>query len=122
MIKIKALNDVIESDDSSDSELQKITREAEEESLNARYLHALETASKGDVADAIKQLEALKADLDVECPKVKNVALLKRLRYVTYKNLGLLSNDLNFIFDALEVDDSDFNLWITAGILFSDLI
>ena len=114
MIKIKALNDDLDSSDSLDSEYQ-ITREAEEESLNKIYMNALKSASNGDTDGAIKLLQELKQELETEIPKVKDAILLRRLKYVTYKNLGLLKNDLDLILDALDIDDSDFNLWVTAG-------
>lgn len=114
MIKIKALNDDSDSSASSDSEYQ-VTREAEEEGLNKLYMNALKAASVGDNDDAIGLLQELKQELETDIPKVKDAILLKRLKYVTYKNLGLLKNDLDLILDALDTDDSDFNLWITAG-------
>ena len=114
MIKIKALNDGSDSSDSSDDEFQ-VTREAEEEGLNKLYLNALKAASDGNTDGAIELLEELKEELETDMPKVKDVHLLKRLKYLTYKNLGLFKNDLNLILDALELDDNDCNLWITAG-------
>lgn len=115
MIKIKALNDGPSSDSDSESEYQ-VTREAEEENLNQQYLIALKAASDGNVEEAKRLFEILKQELEIEDkPKVKDALLLKRLKYLTYKNLGLLFNDINMILNALDLDGSDFNLWITAG-------
>lgn len=116
MIKIKALNDGPSSDSDSESEYQ-VTREAEEENLNQQYLIALKAASDGNVEEAKRLFEILKQELEIEDkPKVKDALLLKRLKYLTYKNLGLLFNDINMILNALDLDGSDFNLWITAGL------
>lgn len=115
MIKIKALNEKSDSSDTSDSECRHVTREAEEEGLNKLYMDALKAASENDTDGAIQLLNELKHEIEVEKPKVKDAMLLKRLKYLTYKNLGLLKDDLNLILDALDLDDSDFNLWITAG-------
>ncbi|OTF74003.1 hypothetical protein BLA29_012489, partial [Euroglyphus maynei] len=48
-------------------------------------------------------------------PKIKDPFLLKRLKYLTYKNLGLFKDDLDYLLDALEIDDTDINLWLTCG-------
>lgn len=116
MIKIKALNDSSESSDSSDSDCF-LTREAEEQELNELYNNALQNATEGKLSVAIKLLEQLKSELESDIPKVRDAFLLKRLKYLTYKNLGLFQNNLNLILDAIELDDSDINLWIIAGIL-----
>lgn len=114
MIRIRALNDSTDSSDSQDSDYQ-VTREVEEEKLNGLYMSALKFASAGDSENAIQTFEELKNELESDIGKIKDAILLSKLKYLTYKNLGLLKSDLNLLLDALEIDDSDLNLWITTG-------
>ncbi|KAH9491103.1 Calcineurin-binding protein cabin-1 [Dermatophagoides farinae] len=117
MLRIKALNDnQSESSNSSDDSDYQTTKEAEEEELNDLYINALKYAANGNVDEAENLLLQLKEELEIDNPpKIKDAFLLKRLKYLTYKNLGLFKNDLNYIFDALEIDDTDINLWLTCG-------
>lgn len=115
MIRIKALNDGSDSSEDSSSECKQVTREAEEEGLNKLYTSALKDAAEEKYETAIEKLHTLKKELENETPKVKDALLRNRLKYLTYKNLGLFSNDLDLLLDALELDGSDQNLWITTG-------
>lgn len=122
MIRIKALNDGSDSSDDSGSELKQVTREAEEEGLNKLYTSALKDASENKIESAIEKLHLLKSELENETPKVKDAVLRNRLKYLTYKHLGLFSNDLDLLFDALELDGSDQNLWINTGRKYNEMM
>ncbi|XP_027203687.2 uncharacterized protein LOC113797495 isoform X2 [Dermatophagoides pteronyssinus] len=118
MKRIKALNDneSESSDNSTDDSDYQTTKEAEEEELNDLYINALRLAANGNIIDAENLLLRLKEELECDDqPKIKDPYLLKRLKYLTYKNLGLFKNNLDYILDALEIDNTDINLWLTCG-------
>ncbi|XP_054155601.1 calcineurin-binding protein cabin-1-like [Oppia nitens] len=121
MIKFKALN---ESEPSSDSEISQtlvVTREAHEENLLAIYDEAIRTLSAGDDVAAKQMLLKLNDSLAAAgCgktghQKLSSEAIYHKLRYSTFKNLGLITGDLNYYLEALELDATDVTLWLKTG-------
>ncbi len=117
MIKIKALNECEESSSDDCTETCLMTREAQEEGLYQLYWNALKTLSSGDEELAKQMLLKLNDNLNNKSvqQKAKEESFVNRLRYLTLKNLGLITNDLNYFLDALELDCSDVSLWIKTG-------
>ena len=117
MIKIKALN---ESEDSSDDDLSQsylVTREAEEDGLKSVYEEAIRNLSAGEEELAKQLLLKLNESLSDKTVKQKcsSEAFYQKLQYSTLKNLGIITNDINYYLDALELDATDVSLWLKTG-------
>lgn len=115
MIKIKALNESVTSSDEEVTNSQgPVTREAREEALYQLYNQSLKYLKDGETSSA-KQL-LLKLNEHLNNSAVAKVTLFNQLRFLTLKNLGMIcKNDLNYWLDALEIDATDFSLWIKTG-------
>ena len=117
MIKIKALNELEESSGEVTQTCVQITREAQEEGLVGVYEEAIRTLSSGDEESAKQMLLKLNETLNTKTivKKCSSQQFYQRLRYSTLKNLGIITNDLNYYLEALELDATDVSLWVKTG-------
>lgn len=118
-MKIRALNEPEISNTSSeqssndDRRQTKLSKEATEEQYFERYRRALVAIQEAKDSEALELLDDLNEELnslDSECES------LKQLRFSVLKNLGNLDHEqIDHFIEALEIDDSDINLWMKAG-------
>ncbi|XP_053207626.1 calcineurin-binding protein cabin-1-like [Panonychus citri] len=116
MIRIKALNEDVDTSDSETEEPENglLTREAQEENLQQLYCEALKLVDS-DKEQAKSELISLLDTLD-EFDESSGLTNIVHLKYLSLKNLGLLFPDnLNYFLDALAIDGGDVTLWIETG-------
>ena len=117
MLRIKALNEDTSDSDERDDHTGKgiLTREAQEENLHSMYSDFLKLLTEGENEKAKQVLLNLVDGLDV-LEKAHNMVSAKQLRYLAYKNLGILiPDDIDYFLRALEIDSSDISLLIKTG-------
>ena len=116
MIKIKALNESSStSDEECDGSNQGVmTKEAQEENFRSLYSNALQVM-KSDKEKAKNEFIKLYSLLK-ETKKEDRFSNVETIKYLTLKNLGnICTNNLDYLLDALEIDERDVTLWIETG-------
>ncbi|RWS31188.1 hypothetical protein B4U80_06573 [Leptotrombidium deliense] len=119
MLKIKALNDessTSEEDQVSDANCSQLeTREAIEERWNCLYAEALKQLRDDNIESAKESLLKL-YDMLKNSENGNRVESYDKLLFLTLKNLGMICTDnIDYFFEALNIDDKDISLWLKTG-------